>query len=76
MIGLISVPVGSIRGAVSCTGFRDDGALSSHLIFGDSICSVSVVESAAPTIDRPLGLGRKIGTNADFTTSIVSSSSD
>lgn len=33
-----------------------------------------VVESATPTIELAVGFGRKIGTNADLTTSICSSS--
>lgn len=65
-------------GAVSCIpDFRDDGAFKSHRTRGAddvSIWSVMVVESATPTIDWADGFGLKIGTNADFTTSICSSS--
>lgn len=62
-----------------CTDFRDDGAFNSHRCFDWLfIISISIglswtVESATPTIDC-VWLGRKIGTKADFTTSICSSS--
>lgn len=65
-------------GAVSWPGFRDDGAFNSQRARGVSVASVwtvIVVESATPTdVDFRDGFGLKIGTKADFSTSISSSS--
>lgn len=71
------------RGAISCAGFRDDGAFNSHFdvdlggVSGEDLAdSTSTVESAfsnfgiVDTHDVLLS----IGTNADLTTSICSSS--
>lgn len=62
-------------GAISWAGLRDDGAFKSH--FGRSFVGMGscTVESAIPMMDCVLlGLRWRIGTNADFTTSICSSS--
>lgn len=58
--------------------FLDDGALSSHLIFGgisrDGDCSLTVESGVFVVVMVAVKLGLRIGTNADFTTSICSSS--
>lgn len=64
-----------LPGAISWAGLRDEGAFRSH--FGRSFVGMGscTVESAMPMMDCVLvGLRWRIGTNADFTTSICSSS--
>lgn len=63
----------------SCSiGFFDEGALSSHLILiGISLngeCSFTVESGVEVVVMVAVMEGLKIGTNADFTTSICSSS--
>lgn len=70
------------RGAVSCIGLREDGALSSYFSAvlsrdGDDVSDIlsSTVESAFSCLAGPNAADRlRIGTNADLTTSICSSS--
>lgn len=58
--------------------FFDDGALSSHLILCgislDGDCSLTVESGVEVVVIVAVNEGRRIGTNADFTTSICSSS--
>lgn len=58
--------------------FFDDGALSSHFIFcgisREGECSLTVESAVFVVVIVAVSDGLRIGTNADFTTSICSSS--
>lgn len=76
---LVSGEVGASCGALSWRlSFFDEGAFSSHLIFigisreGD--CSFTVESGVVVVVMVAVSDGRRIGTNADLTTSIGSSS--
>lgn len=67
------------RFARSCRrSFFDDGALSSHLIFRgisrSGEFSLTVESGVLVVVMVAVSDGRRMGTNADFTTSICSSS--
>lgn len=58
--------------------FLDDGAFSSHLIFGgisrDGECSLTVESGVFVVVIVAVSVGLRMGTKADLTTSICSSS--
>ena len=81
MVGDLSFVSGECgpSGAFPCSNcFLEEGALSSQRIFGgisrDGECSFTVESGVFVVVVDAIRVGRRIGTNADLTTSMCSSS--
>lgn len=77
--GDLSLVSGDAGFAFSCSeSFFDDGAFSSHLIFvgisRDGECSLTVESGVFVVVIVAVSDGLRMGTNADLTTSMCSSS--